>query len=347
METLLKHGQLGLKYFPDGAVSVLRPTRGAPCRLSVRGGIGPYLGAATRLHELPQAARVLGPGRAGQFDNGYAGISSVYRHRDGTLYGFYHAEDQEDMPQIGGGVPGFFCSIGVCVSGDQGRSWQKLGPVITSAKPKDWTAFPNQADRGAGEAVATVTRDGKHLLAYYTEHSRRENRGVQICLARADLSDSRGPPVRGSWRKYHNGRFGPQGVGGLDTPVVYAAHIDDADAAFPHVSYSQHLARYVMVYNINVWKEYVKRGRTLERSGIYVAYSGDGIRWSEPHRLVKDYAVSRIGNSVSWHPTIVWSDARHSRGRLVYSHSPRWGHARQGGTPHYMVARTIRFDAPE
>lgn len=172
-----------------------------------------------------------------------------------------------------------------------------------------------------------------------------ENRGVQICLARASIADKSRPPVGGAWRKHHLGRFDPPGIGGLDTPVVSAAHPDQADAAFPHVSYSKHLGRYVMVYNINVWKEYVEKGRTLDKSGIYVAYSGDGIRWSTPHRLVKDYAVSRPGQSVSWHPTIVWSDTDRSRGRLVYSHSPRWGHAHQGGTPHYMVARDIRFDA--
>jgi len=344
-KVLLKHGQLGLKYFPDGAVSVLRPTRAAACRMIVPVGIWTYLVEGNSLDELTAARRVLAPGPAGQFDNGYAGVSSVYRHPDGKLYGFYHAEDQEGMPPIGGGVPGFFCSVGLCVSGDEGRSWRKLGQVITSAKPKNWTAFANQADRGAGEITVVAGRDGKHLLAYYTEHSRMANRGVQICLARADISDARTPPGPGRWHKYRKGRFGPPGIGGLDTPVVSAAGLDDADAAFPHVSYSPHLGRYVMVYNINVWKEYVTPGRTPAKSGIHVAYSADGIRWSAPHRLVRDYAVSRPGKSVSWHPTIVWSDARRSRGRLVYSHSPRWNHAHLGGTPHYMVAKDIGFDA--
>ncbi|MHC4200508.1 MAG: hypothetical protein ACYSU0_10995 [Planctomycetota bacterium] len=340
-KVLLEHGQLGLKYFPDGALSVLPPTPQAPCRMIVPVGIWTYLVEGKGLDGLTKATRALAPGKGGEFDNGYAGISGVYRHGDGKLYGFYHAEDQEDMPPIGGGVPGFFCSIGMAVSEDDGRSWRKLGQAITSAKPKSWTAFPNQPDRGAGEVCVVVSRDGKHLLAYYTEHSRMESRGVQICLARADIS--KGPPLPGAWRKYRHGRFDQPGIGGLDTPVLSAAHMDNADAAFPHVSYSEYLGRFVMVFNINVWKEYVEKGRTLERSGIYVAYSATGVQWSKPDVLVRDYAVSQPGKSVSWHPTIVWSDAGHRAAWLVYSYSDKWNHAHLGGTPHYMVGREMRF----
>jgi hypothetical protein len=309
--------------------------------LIVPAGISTFLVEGEGLGELVRATRVLAPGKAGDFDNGYAGVSGVYRHGDGKLYGFYHAEDQEDMPPIGGGVPGFFCSIGTAASEDGGRSWRKLGQVITSAKPKGWTAFPGQPDRGAGEVCVVVGRGGKRLLAYYTEHSRIEGRGVQICLARASISE--GPPLPGTWRKYRLGSFDQPGIGGLDTPVLSAARMDNADAAFPHVSYSKYLDRYVMVFNINVWKEYVEKGRALERSGIYVAYSDDGVEWSEPDMLVRDYAVCRTGKSVSWHPTIVWGDEEHRAAWLVYSHSGKWGHAHLGGTPHHMVGREIRF----
>jgi hypothetical protein len=343
MESLLGHGQLGLAYFPDGAVSILPGTPESAFRMIVPAGIWTYLVEGRHLDALTKSTKVLAPGRKGEFDNGYAGMCSVYRHRDDKLYGFYHAEDQEDMPAIPGGVPGFFCSIGAAVSEDSGRSWRKLGQAITSAKPKSWTAFPGQPDRGAGEVSVVVSRDGRYLFAYYTEHSRMEDRGVQICLARAEIRDK--PPIPGTWRKYRDGRFSQQGIGGLDTPVISAATLDNADAAFPQVSYSEYLGKYVMVLNINVWKEYVEKGRKLSKSGIYVEYSDDGITWSKGEMLVKDYAVFRTGKSVSWHPTIIWSDREHRTGRLVYSHSDKWGHAHQGGTPHYMVGREIRFSA--
>ena len=342
-KTLLQHGQLGLAYFPDGAVSILQSTPDAAFRMIVPAGVRSYLVEGDGLDALTKSTMTLAPGRPGEFDNGYAGICSVYRHRDGKLYGFYHAEDQEDMPPIPGGVPGFFCSIGMAVSEDRGQSWRKLGQAITSAKPKSWAAFPGQPDRGAGEVGVVLSRDTRHLLAYYTEHSRMERRGVQICLARADISDQ--PPIPGTWRKYRDGRFSQPGFGGLDTPVLSVAAMDNADAAFPQVSYSEYLGKYVMVFNINVWKEYVEKDRKLLKSGVYAAYSADGIAWSKPEMLVKDYAVSRTGKSVSWHPTIIWSDPEHRTGWVVYSHSHEWGHAHQGGTPHYMVGREIRFVA--
>jgi len=341
LKVLLEHDQLGLKYFPDGPVSVLPGTPEAACRMTVPAGIWTYLVEGESLGELNRATRVLEPGEVGEFDNGYTGINSIYCHGDGKLYGFYHAEDQEEMPQIGGGVPGFFCSIGLVVSEDSGFSWQKLGQVITSGKPKDWAAFADQPDRGAGEVSVVVSRDGEHLLAYYTEHSRLEGRGVQICLARADIAD--GPPLPGAWKKYRHGRFDQPGIGGGDAPVLSASHMDNADAIFPHVTYSQHLGRYVMVFNINIWKEFFEGDRRPERSGIYVAYSTDGIEWSEPEMLVGDFSVCKVGISVSWHPTVVWSDDKQHVGWLVYSHSERWGHVHEGDVPHYMVGREIEF----
>lgn len=340
-EILLKDRQLGLQYFPDGAISVLAPSTEARCRVIVPVGNRTYLVEGRSIDRLARAVQILTPGKAGDFDNGYTGISTVYTHKDGKLYGFYHAEDHENMPPIGGGVPGFFCSIGVAVSEDKGRSWRKLGQAITGAKPKNWTAFPGQPDRGAGEVSVVVSRDGKYLLAFYTEHSRMEGRGVQICMARADIT--RKPPLPGTWTKYRGGRFDQPGIGGLDTPVLSAFYRDEADAVFPQASYSKFLGLYVMVFNINVWKEYTEKGRPLEKSGIYVAYSTDAITWSEPQILVKDYAVCQTGKSVSWHPTIVWGDPLHSAGWLVYSYSERWGHVQQSNIPHYMVRRTIQF----
>jgi hypothetical protein len=341
---ILESGPLGLSYFPDGAVSVLEGNPGAPFRMVVPVGIHTYLVEGDRLDALTKAVKVLSPGGKGEFDNGYAGISSVYRHADGAWYGYYHAEDQEDMPAIGGGIPGFYCCVAVAVSEDGGATWRKRGPCLTSAKPKMWTAFPGQADRGLGEVCTAVNKEGTHLYAYYTEHSRVGGRGVQIGLARAPIADRDRPPVAGAWFKYCTDGFGQPGLGGLDTPVLSAAGMDGADAAFPHVSYSKALGRYVMLFNINVWKELDEK-RDLRKSGIYVAYADDGIRWSEPQLLIQDYAVALTGKSVSWHPTVIWDDDARRAGWLLYSHSGNWGHAHDGQVPHHLVGRRIAFVA--
>ncbi len=36
-----------------------------------------------------------------------------------------------------------------------------------------------------------------------------------------------------------------------------------------------------MVFNLNVWKEYAKEGRQLEKNGIYVRYFDTSARWSK------------------------------------------------------------------
>ena len=98
-------------------------------------------------------------------------VGGVYRRDERKLYAFHHAEDQEDMPPLPSLAPGFYSSIGSAVSSDGGSTWEKLGPVITSAKPKSWSARPNHGDKGAAVPSVVLDRDGTHLLAYYTEHS--------------------------------------------------------------------------------------------------------------------------------------------------------------------------------
>lgn len=339
-EVLLGSGALGLRYFPDEKVVLLE--RRPLLRLLVTAAETTYLVEGRDLRHLERARPVLAPGPPGSFDNGYAGIGGVYRRDERKLYAFYHAEDQEDMPPLPSLAPGFYASIGSAVSSDGGSTWEKLGPVITSAKPKSWSARPNHGDKGAAVPSVVLDRDGTHLLAYYTEHSYVDGRGPPICLARADLSE--GPPVPGRWRKYHAGRFDEPGLGGLDTPILPPTF------GQPAVVFSQELDRFVMVM-IGVWWREMHEddpgaasplALPLERSGMYIAFSRDGIAWSDPEALFIDYSLPRLARSLSWMPTLLWDEASSTEGWLVYSHSPHWGH-RFGEQPHFMVGRRIQL----
>ena len=240
--TLLRNGALGLKYFPDEGTTLLQTS---PARVILTSAISTYLVEAVDIEHLAEgkATQVLAPGAAGTFDNGYAGISAIVS-LGGSLYGFYHAEDQENLPKLAGGIPGFYASIGLAKSED-GVTWNKLGQVITSSQPKSWQAYPNQGDRGAAEPGAVVSKDGQYVYLYYTEHSRVDGRSVDICVARADLKD--GPPAPGRFMKYRRGEFTESGLGGKDTPIVTAAKFPSANALEGHVTYSQTLERYLMV----------------------------------------------------------------------------------------------------
>jgi hypothetical protein len=333
-KVLLHDGQCGLRYFPDGAMAVLAKAPGL--RILLSAGVSSYLLEGASVESLTLVKQVLSPGGKGSCDNGYAGISGAYRDpKTGELFAFYHAEDQEGMGRLVNGVPGFYCSIALAVSKDDGLSFAKLGPVITSHLPKDPNGTP---DQGCGEVSVLPDASAAHLYAYYTDHSRVDGRGVQICMARSPIGDGGLRP--GAWTKFCEGSFSQPGLGGKDAPVVSGRDMQ-ADAIFPHVTYCKALRKYVMVFNVNAYRELVK-GRSAEKSGIYVTFSDDGILWSKPVRLIADYSICRLDESVAWHPTLLWSEDGRASGWLLYSYSERWGHE-PPQKAHYLVGQPITF----
>ena len=324
-----------LKYFPDGCMAFLQMAPGY--RILLAAGTSTWLVEGADLRSLSPTAEVLQPGPPGAFDNGYAGIGgAVLETGSHEWLALYHAEDQEGMKAIPGGIPGFYCSVALATSYDDGRSFRKVGPVITSPLPKD----PHgHADQGCGEPCMLLSHNGAYYYAYYTSHSRADGRGVQICLARSRETD-RGVP--GTWFKYYEHLFEEPGLGGRDTPVMSAAAMK-GDALFPQVTYLPALGAYIMVFNIHVYRELTADGEPQE-SGIYAAWSADGIRWSPPVQLVRIRVLPLLGREIGWHPTLlVTSRGSHSvQGWLLYAYSEQWGH-RPPQKPHYLVGQPIRL----
>jgi hypothetical protein len=317
----LRDNWLGLRFFPDTAVVVLR--RSPTLRLLLTAHKWSYLVEGPDLLRLSRAREVLAPGQSGSFDNGYAGISGVARVGD-RFYAIYSAEDHEGMPVIPGTIiPGYYGSIGLAESRDEGRTWSKLGQVITSARPKHSVRSAGKAVGGVGEPGLIADASGRYLYLYYTDHSY----GVRICMARADLVD--GPPLLGRWKKYFEGAFEQPGLGGKETAIISAG----SGALFPHPVYSAALNRYLMVFNV------------LAPDGIHVAHSLDGIHWTNATALIRDKTIPRVGRSVSWNGTIIWDDETGREGWLVYGYSERWGTDQTGGIPHYLVGRRVRVES--
>jgi hypothetical protein len=333
--TLLENGQYGLKYFPDGGIAVLQ---GPPAyRVLLAGGISSYLLEGQEMISLRLVKQVLEPGPKGSFDNGYAGIYGAWRDpQTGEIRAIYHAEDQEDMNRLPNGVHGFYASVGLAISADQGSTFRKAGRILTGHQPKNAAGRP---DQGCGEPSLLPDQGGHFLYCYYTDHTRLDNRGVQIGLARSPIADKAAP---GTWLKYYEGTFSEPGLGGKETPVVDARPA--ADALFPNVTYSKALGKYVMVFNILYYAD-LREGQAA-KGGIHAAFSADLIHWSNPQLLVQGLSIALLDREVLWHPAIVWDDEAQSHGWLVYSYSPRWGH-RGLRTPHYMVGHRITFSRGE
>lgn len=343
-ETLLADGALDLHYMPDIGVGVIDNEPGK-LRLVFAAGWDSYLVEGTDIKHLTKATRIFSPtGKPEDFDNGDAGVSQVIRAA-GRLFAVYHAEDQHGMPKMQNGDPGFYAGVGLVESEDDGQTWIRRGQIIKSSKPKEWLAYPDHSVRGAGLPGAVNDPTGRYALVYYTDMSLQENRGAQICVARADLNE--GPPLPGHWKKYYQGEFGEPGIGGNETPVLSVLAMDEASAQYPHVTWSEFLKKYVMVFNVNNWKE-AQGGKPPVISGIYWATSADGIHWSEPVRLLSDYAYQMNGKSMSTEPTVIFDDQEGRTGWLVYEHSPKWAGGGadtviEGAVAHYMVGRRVEI----
>jgi len=70
-----------------------------------------------------------------------------------------------------------------------------------------------------------------------------------------------------------------------------------ADAMFPQVTFVPQLRRYVMVFNIIIYRELGPEIKQ-EQSGIYMACSKDGIHWSKATQLLAIRSLAAIGKEV-------------------------------------------------
>jgi hypothetical protein len=330
---------LGLSFFPDQTPVVLGT---APrLRVLMAAADRTYLLEGSDWTSLNTAREVLAPEKRNDYDNGYVGIAGVHRASNGRLYAIYHAEDHVDIPRFPSGIPGFYASVAMAASDDDGVSWWKLGPVITSAKDKSWTKLPVQYDRGIGEPSLAVDPSGAWLYVYYTDHSRANTAGLSIAMARASTDIRETSTI--TFLKYHRGEFSEPGLGGLETPIIRLPTGPTTEAILPHVVFVPALDRYLMTFSVNNWNDYMT-DQGLTNSGVYLAFSRDGVAWSTPALLLRDYTVPLYRRSFCWGATIVLDGNDQRIGWLLYGYSSNWGHPLQAATPHHLAGQRIRFD---
>jgi hypothetical protein len=332
-QLLLKPGQHGLAYFPDEGISVLGRK---PLTFLLVAGNVTWLMQGTSWGTAVPVRKVLEPSADGP-DNGYAGIGAVHLDaKSKTVHAFYHAEDQKGYQKLEyNGVPNFMASICLAVGPLGGRQLEKRGPVLTTHLAKNPRATQPQ---GVADVTVSPSPDGQYLFAWYTDHSREDNHGVQICMARSPLSE-RGKP--GTWKKWHEGDFQEPGLGGRATPVL-SLRESGADAWAPNVVWVPECRRYVMVFNATVYADFGKGAKPM--GGIRFTHSPDGIRWHKPTTLVTAMGVPVPGKECAIHPTLIITRASDKivEGTLLYGYSPKWGHTAQE-PPHHLASRSVRL----
>jgi hypothetical protein len=224
--------------------------------------------------------KALRKGKRGSFDHDYAGGGPVYYDApSGTLIQLYHGEYW-----YGGGSVAWlpaYTSLGIAVSKDFGKTWRKLGQVISGAALR---ANRCQNDIGAGSWA--LKEDG-YLYAYYTDLAAPCN-DPAIGLARAKLSDIVSAAQAGAFpggsgsvfMKYYNGSFNQPGVinpsqpalgGGSFTPMF--SNGSGGQPRMSSVAYDSSIKQYAITYIVD-WNNH-------DEERVALRFSPDGINWSK------------------------------------------------------------------
>ena len=256
-------------YYPDGRISVVPDGNQYImfwAEFESHRSVGASQFVEDQLKFEPEEAVFGERGNFDSYDNGGSWLMSVYRQDGDNFIGFYHAEDHW-YPHTSNDIA--WKSIGVTYSNDEGKTWETGERIITSATPKPGT--PTWG--GSGDMCVVWDHKNDRWLAYYQEHN----------IFMAMSTDPLGRP--GTWKKYFNGEFTEDGLGGQQTPLP---DFLSAPGGNPAVHWNTHLEKWVMIWH--GW----------DPANIYISTSEDGIRWDPPQTAIS----SDIGGR-AWYPTII------------------------------------------
>lgn len=297
-------------YFPDGHISYLRD--GAQMQMYWAADVT-YRTRGANFLAMEHAQPVLGPGAKGAFDNGGAWIYSVFRHSGSELIGFYHAEDHEFKSDPASTFIAWK-SVALALSHDNGQTWQKMGPILTSHQAK-----PDRPTWG-GNGDFCVVRDAKNArwICYYQEHI--------LCMAVS--YDPQGRP--GTWFKFFNGSFSEPGLGGRNNSIP---GLENYAGGNPSVHFNTYLQKWVMVWH--TWDS-----TSPHPASFWLATSRDLLHWEKPRVLLVPPDSLRI-----WYPTILGQESDVLAGKTAWLCYARFKRGEQSNRE--FVARPIEFSREE
>jgi hypothetical protein len=258
-ETVVQH-PVGIDIqFPDSAFPFLvEGSGGKKMMFWTDGKTYRTTGASLYNQSTPDPATpVLGNGPNNTYDMNGNWLLSVHRLSDmdsgvgstQELVGFTHVENHQ-----------FNCSgpyaewnaAAVVRSSDDGQSWSRQGLAIYDPQPC--------APKFGGAGFCSVLPDrGPSDVAF------RAWGGCTSYISKSPVG------AAGSWKRYYNGSFGEDGVGGKESCLPGLGQ----NIACPNVIWSSFWQQYVMVYSN--WGQ---------NQLLLLRLSTDGVSWSEPVTLV-------------------------------------------------------------
>ncbi len=174
-----------------------------------------------------------------------------------------------------------YCRMGLAVSQDGGDTFQWCGYIITPDLPFErWLNhwYPEAPGTTNVGWVSYIIRDG-YFYAYYRDTGDRPDQAIGgMACARAPVEEvvraARDHKVT-SWKKYYNGEFGEDGLGGKFTSLAEPRGLMHGDAAW-----NEYLGRYMLV---------VRDGKHSEDTGaLLISFSQDGLDWSPWQDVLRD-----------------------------------------------------------
>jgi hypothetical protein len=203
------------------------------------------------------------------FDGKAPWIVNIYQVSDSELLAFVHLEE----PKIVYGVHDTGrSSIGLAWSSNAGETFTYLGEIMTYQDPR-----PVYNAQGAPYFI----KDG-YFYVYYHDLCP----GAATIPARAPVNEVIAAARSGRvsvWKKYYNGGFTSNGIGGLCSRINIGVGIDHTDAA-----YSTYTQKYYILLSMSA-----AAGRD---SWINLFESADGINWNFLKTIVQEtYTAGSTG----------------------------------------------------
>ena len=304
----------GLNYFNDVTVGVVNYNQNN-VKLLLASGTSSYTLEGNNLNNFNGISQVAVP-TEGTYYSDYVGLGQLIKDDNGTIYSVFHSEQHYTSEQCPGAIPGFYASIGIGISYDNGQSYElSSSPVV-----QNFYSIDNDngfCDNGLGEPSITYSKDSSEVFLYYVDHQRM-GRGVNISMSKYDVNSNHIPDFENPYYLDVNDNFTNEPIRSKEIVVG----MGNSDAIFPHVTYNSFTDTYIMVYSENNWGEYSGGASNPNMSGIYYRESIDGIIWDKPPvKLITDWSIpwSFDNHSFSWHPNLIYTNENQSEGYLLYS----------------------------
>jgi hypothetical protein len=310
-------GDLGANFYNDITVGVISYTSNS-VKLLTSAGNQTVVFNGSDIEHISSVKTIMTPNysETNSYYRDYIGAGQLIKDKSGKIYSITHGEWHNGKIINYNNVPGFYASIGIATSVDNGETFQVMQtPIIPDYY--GWNHNSGQADSGLAEPSITYNKDSTAVFVYYDDHN-RTGRNVNINMVKFDVSKNGTPDFTKCYFLKSDNTFTTELIRSKE--VVIGPEI--ADAIFPQVTFNKTTNTFLMVYCLNDYDEYFKTGQPT-KSGIYLRESEDGINWNKPPQKIKSgWAVPfNTTTPYLWHPTLIYSNSSQTDGYLLFSQS--------------------------